>query len=392
VLNRIQLAFDVSGLAWRYRTGVQNLYWAFLAAWSNQEKFHENFDISFYDRSGIYNSQIVDMVGAAYNPCARAWWPDKLRRPLQLLLRKSDFLAPKLGNRINHVWNWDIFNPEGCRGSITIPDLLPLEYPQWFDKKFIYLTERSLRFAADEAEFIFVISEDVKQRVEKISGIPAERIRVVYPGIDQDYFIPINKDFANSVLRKHGLESGCYLLSSGFLDPRKNLARQLAAFNLVLSRGEKGIKYALTGLRTSLSEDLIRLIDSPVMRENVIFLGYVPKDELIALTSHSSAMMYCSLAEGFGLPIIEAMALGTPVITSACTSMQELAASKAAMVDPFDIEEMADAIQDVMGWSDGKKAVQGDINKTFASQFTIQNWLGGHLDIFSGKDESNRWL
>lgn len=389
---KTQVAFDLSGLAWRYRTGVQNLYWAFVDAWAQQPKLHEAFDVLFYDRSGSYNRRVAAAVGPAYTSCAPAWWPDRLRRPMQALIRTTDAFAPELGGRVNHVWNWNIHHPTGCSGSITIPDVLPLEFPEWFDARFLRLTEQSLRFAADRADHVFVISHDVKQRVAQLTGMSTERIRVAYPGVDAAYFSAISADTTAPVLRKHGLEPGRYLLSLGFLDPRKNLERQLNAFSLALSRGAKGIKYALTGVRTALSDQVIRIIESPAMRSNVVFLGYVPKDELIALTSQSAALMYCSLAEGFGLPIVEAMAVGAPVITSANTSMLELATSRASLVDPYDVDDIARAIEETVGLPAQQRQAQVEANMRFASRFTIENWLAGHLDAFAGHAYRDRWI
>lgn len=233
---KTQVAFDVSGLAWQYRTGGQNLYWAFADAWAQQPGFHDDFDVLFYDRSGRFNRRISDVVGAAYASCAPSWWPDRLRRPLQALVRTTDLITPDLGARVNHVWNWSIYHPGHSDSSITIPDVLPLEHPQWFDIRFQRLTERSLRFASDKATHVFAISHDVKHRVAKVTGMSEERIRVVYPGIDAAYFAPVNADVASKMLRNRGLEAGKYLLSAGFLDPRKNLVRQLEAFRLARAR------------------------------------------------------------------------------------------------------------------------------------------------------------
>lgn len=389
---KTQVAFDLSGLAWQYSTGVQNLYWAFVDAAANQTEPRQNFDLIFYDRSGIFNKKVHEKIGESYISSAPNWWPNRLRRPMQILIATTNLVNPKIKNCINHVWNWSIFNPIGCSGSITIPDLIPIEYPQWFDKRFIRLTEKSLRFAEDNANYIFTISQDVKDRVVKMSGISANRIEVIYPGIDASYFRPVNVESATLTLRKYGLNAGGYLLSSGFLDPRKNLVRQLKAFEIALSRGLKGIKYAITGLRTSLSDDVIKIIESPAIRSNVVFLGYVPKSQLIELTSHAAAVMYCSIAEGFGLPIIEAMAVGGPVITSKTTSMQELGASRATLVDPYDIDSIAIAIQELVSQGDAEKIACSKSNKSFASKFTIENWLGGHLDAYMGNPSNGRWL
>jgi glycosyltransferase involved in cell wall biosynthesis len=388
---KTRVAIDVSGLAWRYRTGVQNLYWAYVDAWVQQTGWHENFDLVFYDRSGSYNHRIAEAVGAAYLASAPRWWPARLRRPLQALVRGIGAFNPDIGGTVNQVWNWNIHNPAGCAGSITVPDVLPLEYPEWFDARFRRLTESSLRFATGHARHVFAISHDVKQRICQTTGLPSERVRVVYPGIDAAYFAPPPTDDVTPLLQKHGLQVGRYLLSSGFLDPRKNLARQLRAFGQVVARGATDLKYALTGMRTALSDEVVKIIESPPMRSNVVFLGYVPQAELITLTRHSAALMYCSLAEGFGLPIIEAMAVGAPVVTSATTSMRELAQGRARMVEPVDIDDIAQAIEETVGQSASERRGMIDANRSFASRFTIENWLGAHLDAFAGQPERSRW-
>jgi len=388
---KTRIAFDLSGLAWQYRTGVQNLYWAFVEAWARNPTLHDSFDIRFYDRSGCFNRQVERIVGDAYTPSAPDWWPATLRRPLQVLIRSSGALAPRLHGRVNHVWNWNIFDRDEGPASITIPDVLPLEHPTWFDARFRRLTEKSLRFAEERAEFVFAISHDVQQRICKLTGMPPERVRVVYPGVDAAYFSPVNAEAADALLRKHGLVAGHYLLSSGFLDPRKNLVRQLQAFSVAVQRGATGLKYALTGLRTSISGEAMSMIESPALRSNVVFLGYVTKADLIALTSRSAALMYCSMAEGFGLPIVEAMALRTQVITSATTSMQELASSRAQLVDPNSVDDIARAIQETLEMPIAHRQSQAERNRSFAVRFTIDNWLGGHLDAYASKPEQARW-
>ena len=389
---KIKVAFDLSGLAWHYRTGVQNLYWAFVDAWTKQPQLKEKFDVLFYDRSGSYNHDIAFALGQEYKACAPSWWPTWMRRPLQAVIRTTNVLAPEIDQRINHVWNWNIHHPSRSHGSITIPDVLPLEFPQWFDSRFQRLTEQSLHFAANHAEYVFVISHDVQQRVAKLTGLSTDRIHVVYPGIDAAYFSIKQYVPDASVLKKHSLEAGRYLISSGFLDPRKNLVRQLQAFSIAIARGAKGIKYALTGLPNAHSDQVLKLIESDELRSNVVFLGYVSKDDLIILTRNSLCMMYCSLAEGFGLPIVEAMAVGAHVVTSSNTSMFELASRRASIVDPYNVEAIAQAIEEVIYMSSEEKHIRVENNRLFASRFTAENWLGGHLDRFSGSLINNRWV
>ncbi len=377
------LAIDVSGLSWRYRSGVQNLYWAYANAWAENPAFHKDFDVLFYDRSGIYNHNLQSIVGPAYQSLAPSWWPDQLRRPLQVLIKSGSWRRPQLSGAINHVWNWNIYDTGKDRCSITVPDILPLEYPQWFDERFIRLTKASLNFARTRAHYVFVISEYVKQRLMDATGISADRIHVVYPGINPQYFEQPDELTAQGVLRRHGLVEGRFLISSGFLDPRKNLARQIQAFKLATQHESSDFKYTLTGLKTSLSQDVLTLIDTPEMRSRVVFLGYVSQPDLIALMGKSAALMYCSIAEGFGLPIIEAMATGVPVITSSTTSMQEIAHGRAITVDPLNVEEMANAITSVLGSRRGDYIARAIDNRKYAATFTIGNWLEGHLKVYN---------
>ncbi len=377
------VAIDVSGLAWSYRTGVQNLYWAFVHAYSEMLEC-DDVDIKFYDRSGLFNNEIFRLVEGHYHSGAPRWWPKQLRRPLQLLNRMGVVPSPALGDTINHVWNWDIYNPYGARGSITIPDVLPLEYPQWFGSRIRSVTDKSLAFARDEAEFVFCISGYVKDRVSAVTGIKPERIKVVYPGIESYFFDSVSSEEEAKILQKYSLTKKGFLLSTGYLDPRKNLLRQIEAFGLHSQSTGSSLKYALSGLKTSLSNEVLDLIEKPHLKDKVMFLGYLSPNDLKVLMGASTSLMYCSIAEGFGLPIIEAMASGAPVITSHTTSMLELADGKAVLVNPEDVDDIAQAINKVVTADKNLLDSRCKENLQYARKFTIESWLLGHLKAYQG--------
>ena len=381
---KTKIAFDVSGLAWKYRSGVQNLYWAYIDAFSKNPTYLNKCEVIFYDRSGIFNQGISNLIGQHYYSYAPTGWPNKLRRPMQFLIKSGMMPSPKLDGFVNQVWNWDIYNQKGASGSITIPDILPLEYPQWFSSRFQRQTERAINFAAREARFINCISYDVRERVSKYAGIDLNSIKVIYPGIDPAYFDPINAELQTLILEKYGLVKEGYLLSSGFLDPRKNLKRQIQAFGMYAQKNNTSLKYVLTGLKTNLSQDVLNLIETPGLRDKVIFLGYISAQDLRILTSASAFMMYSSIAEGFGLPIIEAMALGVPVVTSSTSSMKELANGRAVLANPESVESIACAIEETIGITAHQKQELIRSNYEFSKSFTIDRWLEEHIKHMMG--------
>lgn len=374
-----KISFDVSGLAWKYRSGVQNLYWAYIDAYAKRPEYLDSCEIIFYDRSGIFNQQIAQIVPNNYQSYSPKGWSRNLRRPMQAMIKMGLMPGPELKDHINHIWNWDIYNPSCSLGSITIPDILPMEYPQWFGSRFQRQTERAIRFAVDKAQFINCISYDVRDRLAAYAGIEFNRINVIYPGIDQAYFFPVEPQLQTLVLEKFNLSKNGYLLSSGFLDPRKNLKRQIEAFGIYAHKSKTSLKYVLTGLKTNLSQDVLELIETPALRDKVIFLGYVSAEDLRILTSAAACLMYCSVAEGFGLPIIEAMALGIPVVTSNTSSMNELAKDRAVLASPESVESIAQAMEETMEIPEEIRHTQILANRKFARAFTIDRWLEGHI-------------
>lgn len=226
---------------------------------------------------------------------------------------------------------------------VVVHDILPLhfleEYPrqQHYFRAFVPMILR-------RSQVIIAVSERTKQDIGDTYGIGADRIRVVPNGVDRSRY-RTGIDPAGSK-RKYGLEA--YLLYVGNLLPHKNLPRLLEAFALVAERfphrlviaGKKDPRYApaLEGKVKALG-----------LEEKVSFLDYVPSEELPALYAGADLFILPSLYEGFGLPVLEAMACGTPVIASRAGSIPEVAADAALLIDPYDVQELAGAIEAVLG-------------------------------------------
>lgn len=223
---------------------------------------------------------------------------------------------------------------------VTVHDLCYRTHPEWFShSRALYyraFVGRGIRSAAH----IIVDSQATAADVKRFHGIPESRIDVVPLGVDA-CFQPAGTEARERVRREYGLP-GSYVLFVGTLEPRKNLARLLEAWTLL---GDTVPDLVIAG-RVGWKTDLERLVPSEGrMRRKLHCLGHVPQDLLPALYSEAVAFVWPSLMEGFGLPPLEAMACGAPVITSNTSSMPEVVGNAAITVDPYDVHAIAEAMQ-----------------------------------------------
>ena len=256
-----------------------------------------------------------------------------------------------------HVWE-QVYLPVAVRGRLlwspnntgplavahqvcTIHDLIPLEHPEWFSPQFSrwyqYLLPRLTRRAAH----LIAVSEYTKQRLQELLKIDQHRISVIPNGVDVS-FQPSSPERVEAMRAALGLTSGRYLLCVGSVEPRKNIGGLLAAWRLVHRQLDEDISLVIAGAPGGASVFAQTALGP--LPPRVQFIGYVPDEQLPDLYSGATAFIYPSLYEGFGIPPIEAMACGVPVITSNTTSLPEVTAGAAVLVNPADPHEMAGAI------------------------------------------------
>lgn len=372
-----KIAFDISPLSWEYRTGVQNVLWSFAEAIIEAPEIVKEFNVIFYDRSGIYNKEIANIQKIVYKTPSLPI-NNRLIRKLFRVISVCNLYNYKIENSVNLVWNYDIYSPKNTSPVIYIHDILPIEYPQWFDNQFFDLTKKSIEFAEKNASLVICNSIYTKTNLIKNTKISAEKIKVVYPGIDNIYFkkpILIEK---KKILDKYNLKDKEYIFSNGFVDPRKNLNNQIEGFLNFIDKEKSKIKYVITGLSSNIKSSLHEKIIKLTNENKIKYLGYVDKNDLVHLMQGAKCLMYCSIAEGFGLPIIEAMALGVPVITSNTTSMAELGKERCLLVDPLNVDEISNAITKVCNKNYFK---EDDIlsNIQYSSRFNKQRFLREYL-------------
>jgi glycosyltransferase involved in cell wall biosynthesis len=219
---------------------------------------------------------------------------------------------------------------------VTVHDLAFERYPQHATRNGLRFFRQSLRRTRERADLVLCPSEATRRDCIH-AGIELDKLRVVPWGVDVP--APTMPDAVERTLAAHGLRSGRYVLFVGTVEPRKNLRTLVEAYRRL--REEVDVDLALVG-PAGWNEDLDALL-RPV-RDHVRLLGYVPRAELDVLHAGAAVFCYPSLLEGFGMPVLEAMAAGAVVVTSAGTATEEVAGDAGLLVDPLDPVALAVAL------------------------------------------------
>ena len=241
------------------------------------------------------------------------------------------------------------------RKVITVYDLVPLsEYmrsPITVTAKIHFI--KAIMWTIKRADAVIVISEATKKSVLEVTGIDPAKITVTPLGFDKTLYYPRSVQDAAVIRKKYGIPKDYFINTSSLLWYRKNLPRLIRAF--AQSDARRGACLVITGKKGLDYNNVLQAIRESGAGSDVMLLGYVPLEDMPRLLSGAAGLVFPSLHEGFGLPIVEAFACGTPVITSNCSSMIEAAAGGAMLVDPLDEDGIRKAI-DRLFFNDGLRA------------------------------------
>lgn len=244
------------------------------------------------------------------------------------LFHSPDFVLPP-------VWR--------ARTALTVHDLSFLRCPECSSPPLLEYLLRSVPPSVRRADLILADSESTREDLVELLHVPEECIRVVYPGVEERLQAPVEEADVARVLARYGLRRP-YLLGLGTLQPRKNFSRLIRAYHLL--RQERRVPHLLViaGGRGWLDDDIYATIEALGLHEEVRITGFVEDHDLPALYAGADAFAFPSLYEGFGIPILEAMACGTPVVTANVSSMPEAGGDAALYVAPEDVEGLAEAL------------------------------------------------
>ncbi len=259
------------------------------------------------------------------------------------------------------------------KSIITIHDLTPLIFPEFHKMNSAVYFKYGLKPILKKSKVILADSENTKQDIIKYYRIEDEKIHVVYLGIDNTF-----RKLKMNNLSRFNLREKEYILFVGTLEPRKNIINMLKAYR-TLQLKEKLVLISGPGWK---NEELIKLC---LETKNVEIIGNKTQEELIALYNGAKFLLYPSFYEGFGLPLVEAMACGCPVITSNTSSMPEVVGKAGVLINPYKIEEIADAIK-LLNEDDKLRRTLSKVGLIQAQKFTSENMARNTLKVYEEKE------
>jgi glycosyltransferase involved in cell wall biosynthesis len=247
---------------------------------------------------------------------------------------------------------------------ITVHDLSWIRYPEMHPIARVRAMDKYFQPGLERASLILTDSEFVKRELIDVFGMKPDRIRTVLLGVEA-LFHPRSADDTRSVLNAHSLVHGCYLLAVGTLEPRKNLGVALRAFMQLPPQVRKRSPLVLVGMKGWHTSALEQQIAPLIAAGEIRLLGYLPREDLATVIAGATALVYPSIYEGFGLPPLEAMACGVPVITSNVSSIPEVVGDTGVMLHPQDVDGLALAMETLI--------IAPDVRNTMAGKALVRS-------------------
>ena len=280
-----------------------------------------------------YGNHNTDLV-------ACKWFPGSLYRITSAFLPLPHRIFFNEEKQVTHFFNY--FVPPFVKGKkvVTIHDMAFQVFPETVRKKTLFFLKRTIKNSIRRADHIVTVSEFSKQEIMRFYKVPEKKISVVPNGVDFERFHLKNSVHNLKQVREKYNIQGDYFLYLGTLEPRKNLVRLLLAYAMANGENKGFPRLVLAGGKGWMYEEIFQKVKELGLEGQVIFTGYVEDEDVAALMRGADVFCFPSLYEGFGMPVIEAMACGTPVLTSNSSSLREIAEGAAVLVDETSVDEI----------------------------------------------------
>jgi glycosyltransferase involved in cell wall biosynthesis len=272
-------------------------------------------------------------------------------RVLKISVPVGNFLTSKAERKnktpeadIYHEANYDIIPSGSWKSVANIHDLAFLRYPEYVPEQVLLKCRANFKNILSADRFI-VNTHAIKNECVSFENIPDERIDVI-PHAPSGAYHPVNRDKKEGKKNVDKYTKSDYILYVGTIEPRKNLPVLLKAFKTL--RSKYPLKLIMAGGMGWSYEDILKMPYELGMKDDIIFTGYIDEKTVMSLYNYASAVVYPSTYEGFGMPVIEAMSCGVPVIVSDIPSLSEISGGAAAVFNKDDHEQLASVIEDII--------------------------------------------
>ncbi len=314
----------------------------------------------------------------------------KLKRhvPATRVVRKLYHLASKLQfkSQINYS-RYNVFHspnyrlmPFKGRTVSTFHDLSIERFPEFHPPERLVIWHKEIRPVVERVSHLIADSEFIRQEIIELLGVSPERITAIHLGVD-NAFRSYNEYECHDALVRYGLRHGEFCLAVATIEPRKNFLRLLKAFELLPPELRKAYPLAIAGAKGWLNDDIHDAIGRLVAQGAVIRLGYIAESDLPKLYASAAVFAYPSLYEGFGLPVLEAMASGTAVLSSKSSSIPEVAGDACLLVDPYSVEEISDGLRQMLD-NPERRSQWAQAGLVRAREFTWQKCVDQTIDVY----------
>lgn len=287
---------------------------------------------------------------------------------------------------IFHTPSQDMLNINGTKIVVTVHDLIFKMFDYGHSQDTIAIAERQILDTIAKADKIICYSKSTISDLQRLYSVPDKKIELVYVGVDRDNFYPMSEQEiqeAKNIVSDFGVGED-FILFVGTIEPRKNIGNLILAFDRLKSKNGIPHKLVIIGMKGWMYEKIFRLYDESRYKKDIIFLDYQPNNILKNFYNLADVFVYPSFYEGFGFPILEAFSCGRAVVTSNVSSCKEIGEEAALLVEPNNVDELANAISKILGDSQLKETLQRkglEKSKSFSWQETARKTLAVYKEV-----------
>ncbi len=335
----MKIAFDIRGVNGDH--GGKGIWTAnVLKSILNNDRENEYYLYTNKDWNNVYknlpNVHVVTIWGKGLFWHWR-FYKSMLKNKIDVLIATESYIVPYL------------HDPEKLKVGLVIHDLVAFKSPAKHQRKATWIERITLKKAVSKSRWIFTVSQYTKKDlIERYPRLKlSDKVKVVYAGV-RDIFL--RKRDPNKIIetqRRYNLDPD-YMMMAGTLEPRKNIVGALEAYSLISPFNQQRFRFVIAGKKGWYYKKIFQKVKDLKLVGRVKFLEYIPDDDLVTLMQGARLFLFPSFYEGFGLPILEAMANGVPVLASRVSSIPELGVDAIHYADPYDPVDIADGITQLL--------------------------------------------